>query len=91
MSPLFWFVHSHIHRFSCHRIFLHVSILVVKEIVFILLKLLLSEIWMSAVMAGSSSNFTTVTLLCPEVAFLILVDLKIFMESVRNLLVAVDG
>ena len=91
MSPLFWFVHSYIHRFSSHRVFFHVSVLVVKEIVFIFLELFLSEIWMSTVMIGPASNFSTVTLLCPEVAFLILVELKILMESIRNLLVIVDS
>lgn len=42
-------------------------------------------------MTGSAFNFSTVTLLCPEVAFLILVELKIIMESIGSLLVAVDA
>jgi len=91
MAPLFRFVHSHIHRFGGHSFFVHVSVLVVEEIVFILLKLLLAEVWVSTIMTGSAFNFSTVTLLCPEVAFLILVELKIIMESIGSLLVAVDA
>ena len=91
MSSLFRFIHSYIHGFGGHSIFFHISVLVVEEIVFVLLKLLVADIWMSTIMTWSASNFSTVTLLCPEVSFLILVDFKIFMEFIRSLLVTVDG
>ena len=92
VSSLFRFISSCFQGFCCHSIFFHVSILIVKEIIFILFELLVADVWMSTEMARATSNvFSGITLLGPKVSFLVLIKLQVLVESIRSLLVTVNG